>query len=124
MQVQSAYRGLAHDDAGDFKVRVEESMAKLKGSTGVVTEPQGNAVDPKAGGATPEPVKGTVNVASNPPGADVRVDGELVGNTPAVLRLTPDKHTLTMKITGYKEWSREVTVQSRSEVQVTANLEK
>jgi len=32
MQVQSAYRGLAHDDAGDFKKRVDESLAKLKGS--------------------------------------------------------------------------------------------
>ena len=32
MQVQSAYRGLAHDDAGDFKKRVDESLAKLKDS--------------------------------------------------------------------------------------------
>jgi len=32
MQVQSAYRGLAHDDAGDFKKRVDGSLAKLKDS--------------------------------------------------------------------------------------------
>lgn len=30
MAVQSAYRGLAHDDAGDFKKRVDDSLAKLK----------------------------------------------------------------------------------------------
>lgn len=30
MTVQSAYRGLAHDAAGDFKKRVDESLAKLK----------------------------------------------------------------------------------------------
>ena len=30
MQVDSAYRGLMHDDAGDFKKRVDESLAKLK----------------------------------------------------------------------------------------------
>ena len=30
MQVVSSYSGLAHDDAGDFKKRVEESLAKLK----------------------------------------------------------------------------------------------
>jgi len=30
MQVTSTYRGLAHDDAGDFKTRVDESLAKLK----------------------------------------------------------------------------------------------
>jgi hypothetical protein len=30
MQVVSSYSGLAHDDAGDFKKRVDESLAKLK----------------------------------------------------------------------------------------------
>ena len=30
MQIQSSYRGIAHDDAGDFKTRVDESLAKLK----------------------------------------------------------------------------------------------
>jgi len=28
MQIQTAYSGLAHDDAGDFKKRVDESLAK------------------------------------------------------------------------------------------------
>jgi hypothetical protein len=32
MQVQSTYRGLAHDDAGDFKTRVDESLNRLKTS--------------------------------------------------------------------------------------------
>lgn len=30
LQVQTAYTGLIHDDAGDFKKRVEQSLAKLK----------------------------------------------------------------------------------------------
>jgi hypothetical protein len=33
MQIQSSYRGIAHDDAGDFKKRVDEALVKLKGST-------------------------------------------------------------------------------------------
>jgi hypothetical protein len=32
MQTQTAYTGLAHNDAGDFKKRVEDSLAKQKGS--------------------------------------------------------------------------------------------
>ena len=32
MQVKSNYSGWNHDDAGDFKKRVEESLAKLNGS--------------------------------------------------------------------------------------------
>jgi hypothetical protein len=30
MQVQTAYSGLAHNDEGDFKKRVDESLAKLQ----------------------------------------------------------------------------------------------
>jgi hypothetical protein len=30
LQIQSNYSGIAHDDAGDFKKRVDESLAKLK----------------------------------------------------------------------------------------------
>ena len=32
LQTQTAFSGLAHNDAGDFKKRVEASLAKLKGS--------------------------------------------------------------------------------------------
>lgn len=32
MQTQTAYSGLIHNDAGDFKSRVDESLAKLKGT--------------------------------------------------------------------------------------------
>jgi len=88
------------------------------------------AADNKAGENKPpestpaERTKGTVNVSSNPAGADVLVDGEFVGNCPAALKLTPGKHTITVKMLGHKDWSRDIAVQSASEVQLTANLEK
>jgi PEGA domain-containing protein len=71
-----------------------------------------------------ETAKGTINVSSNPTGADVLVDGEFVGNSPASLKLTAGKHAVAVKMSGYKDWSKEITVQSGSEVQLTANLEK
>ena len=37
--------------------------------------------------------------------ADVLVDGEFVGNSPATLKLLTCKHTITMKMAGYKDWS-------------------
>jgi hypothetical protein len=77
-----------------------------------------------ASGTPSEPAKGTVNVSSNPSGADVSVDGEFVGNSPAVLKISPGKHTITVKLSGYRDWSKEMTVQPDSEVQLTANLEK
>ena len=91
----------------------EETPAKVAATTGK-----------PAASAPAEAPKGSVNISSNPPGADVSVDGQFVGNSPAALKLAPGKHTLSVKMAGYKDWSREITVYSGSEVQLTANLEK
>ena len=67
---------------------------------------------------------GAVQVVSTPDGADVYTDGAFVGNAPSTLKLTPGKHTVRVTAAGYKEWSREITVQSGSEVKLNAGLEK
>ena len=74
--------------------------------------------------ASPTGAKGTVNVSSNPPGADVMLDGNFVGNTPASLKIAGGKHTVTVKMSGEKDWSRDITVEEGSEVQLAATLEK
>jgi hypothetical protein len=75
-------------------------------------------------GPAAEPAKGAVNVSSNPAGADVLLDGSFIGNTPALLKLAAGKHTIIVKMSGQKDWSREITVEAGSDVQLTANLEK
>jgi hypothetical protein len=67
---------------------------------------------------------GSVQVTSTPDGADVYSDGGFVGNAPSTLKLAPGKHTVRVIASGYKEWSREITVQSGSEVKLNAGLEK
>jgi hypothetical protein len=97
-----------------------------------VTKDQGGeeATNQKSGETKPaesalsEGTTGGVNVSSNPPGADVSVDGDFVGNSPAALKLTSGKHTITVKMSSYKDWSRDITVHPGSEVQLTADLEK
>jgi hypothetical protein len=68
-------------------------------------------------------LKGSINVTSTPTGADVLLDGDFVGNSPAMLKLAPGKHTVTVRQTGFKDWSREITVQAGSELQLSAVLE-
>ena len=75
-------------------------------------------------GTTAEAATGAVNVSSNPAGADVSLDGNFIGNSPASLKLSAGKHTITVKMSGWKDWTREITVQAGSEVQLTAALEK
>jgi len=78
----------------------------------------------KTTAAPSTPDKGTVNVGSNPIGADVALDGEFVGNSPAVLKISSGKHTVTVKMSGFKDWTRDINIQAGSEVQLTATLEK
>jgi hypothetical protein len=87
-------------------------------------EAQDKSTQVQSPSAASEPARGTVNISSNPPGADVLVDGEFVGNSPSILKLAPGKHNVTVKSPGYQDWSKEVAVQPGSEVQLTANLKK
>jgi|CZKC01.1.fsa_nt_gi hypothetical protein len=66
----------------------------------------------------------TVSVSSTPDGADIFSDGAFVGNAPANLKLSAGKHTVKVSMTGYKDWSRDITAQAGSEVRLTAILEK
>ena len=93
-------------------------------------EPTPAAATPAAQATTTAPAAtqpdavGTVQVVSTPDGADVYSDGAFVGNAPSTLKLAPGKHTVRVTASGHKDWSREITVQSGSEVKLNAVLEK
>jgi hypothetical protein len=67
---------------------------------------------------------GSVAVTSAPSDADVYADGALIGNCPATLKLTPGKHAIKVSKNGYKDWTREITVEGGSSVSLSANLER
>lgn len=92
---------------------------------GEATGTKEKAADNKTAESVPaEQATGALNVSSSPDGADIFVDGQFLGNCPAALKLTPGRHAITVKMAGYKDWSRDVTVQSGSQVQLNAGLEK
>jgi hypothetical protein len=66
-------------------------------------ESQEKTAEAKPANKPPEPQNGAVNVSSNPGGAEISVDGDFVGNSPASLKLAPGKHTVTVKMSGYKD---------------------
>ncbi len=67
---------------------------------------------------------GVCRITSVPDAAEVHVDGDFVGNTPTKLSLSPGKHTVHVSAAGYKQWEREITVSTGSELTLAANLEK
>ena len=108
-------RELSEDPGLNAKTRT--SVAK------VPSEAQTGEEKPPAS-PTEETAIGTVNVTSNPDGADVYVNGQFVGNSPAVLKLKPGKHTVVVKLSGHPDWSREISVESGSKARLIATLEE
>jgi hypothetical protein len=89
------------------------------------TEASKNPSLPAAPAAAPaQDATGTVSITTIPDGAEVLADDQFYGNAPATLKLKPGKHTIRVKMAGYKDWLREITVDSGSEARLTANLEK
>lgn len=136
MQIQTAFSGLAHNDAGDFKKRVGQSLAKLKESKPASE----TAAAPAAPGATPVPPQpsaepavpasvdsenlATVVIKSNPDGADVTVDGKYMGSTPSTVRLAPGDHVIALEKSGFKTWQRTMAVSPGGIGSIDATLEK
>jgi len=79
----------------------------------------------------PVPASGNAVVASAPASGlmvdanvancDIEVDGSFVGNTPSTLTLTPGKHEVMVKKSGYQDWTRNMMVGTGS-VRVNAEM--
>jgi len=70
----------------------------------------------------PEPPTGMVAITSVPYLAEVFVDGESMGYTPAKLKLAPGKHSFRCEKAGYKPWTKDITVTEGSELTLDATL--
>jgi hypothetical protein len=63
-----------------------------------------------------------ISVTSNPAGADIEVDGEVMGMTPSVLQLSVGEHTVALHKAGFKVWQRKMKV-GAGEIRLNADLE-
>lgn len=87
-------------------------------------EPEEGKQNSTAAPAKPAEIPASVSIASNPDGAEIYVDNDLIGNAPSTVKLQPGKHTIRVNLSGYNPWTREITTQSGSEVRLAATLEK
>lgn len=60
--------------------------------------------------ASLEPAWALATLATTPPGADVLLDGELIGETPLIAEIMQGRRDLTLKLAGHKAWQEEYDV--------------
>ncbi|MGD0668736.1 MAG: PEGA domain-containing protein [Bryobacteraceae bacterium] len=99
--------------------------------TAVASGSEGSKEAPAAPSPAPTPAQtaaneaiGTVILSTNPDGAEVYVDTQFHGNSPATLKLKPGTHTIRVSMLGYKDWSKEISSEAGSTARLTATLEK
>jgi hypothetical protein len=109
---------------------VHEDAAKSASAKGSVQAGSPEKPGPEAAAqlktvaASDSATSATVIVKSNPDNAEVAVDGNFMGDTPASLKLAAGKHTVKVSHAGFRDWSREITVSAGSEMNLDPALEK
>ena len=74
--------------------------------------------------ATNEPLTGILFVDSRPRGAQVFVDGRLLGRTPLrVPQLRIGSHVVRLELSGHARWSTSTTIVAGQEARVTGSLD-
>lgn len=64
-----------------------------------------------------------VLVVSTPDAAEIEMDGSFVGSTPSTIEVSSGDHTVTLRKSGYKSWTRKIKV-TGGEVKISAGLER
>lgn len=72
---------------------------------------------------TPVVQNGLLQINSNPQGAQVLLNGRVVGNTPLNLTVQPGRYDIELRLGGYQGFRTSVTVGSGQTVPVNANLQ-
>jgi len=124
----------SHYTSDDLK----QARAECRGETGT-TPNQSEAKDapPQTAGATSEKPAATttlpssagtapateLSLSSTPPGADITVDGDFVGNTPSTFDVALGDHTIAVSLDGYRPWERKIHT-SGGKITLAATLAK
>jgi hypothetical protein len=108
---------------GDLKLNPAKFIPATE-SNGTTSTDASTPNPPTGMPSPPTPQVGSVELHSNPDSGEVYADGLFIGNAPATLKLSPGQHTIRVTLVGYKEWTRDLTVQAGSEAHLTASLEK
>jgi hypothetical protein len=64
----------------------------------------------------------TAEISSDPPGADIEIDGSFVGSTPSSVGIATGEHTVRVSKNGYKPWQRTLR-SSTGNIKIAAALE-
>jgi hypothetical protein len=106
---------------GDMKLDIAKFQSAATASPQQDASQQGT---PSGNTPSTPPTTAKLQMESNPPGADIEIDGNFVGNTPSEVQVTEGEHTVSVKKAGFNNWEKKLKVSGGSSVHLNAELEK
>lgn len=113
--------------AVEFKLHKSNYEGVLKNAalvTGKIVEKPTEVV--QVSGATPAPQappkEGVLRITSNPEFAEVEINHAFNGLTPRGKSVKPGQYSITVRKDGYKQWTREVSVDPGETLEIHADL--
>ena len=87
-------------------------------------EPAGTPVEPRVPVATSFRARqGSIEVLSRPAGADVSLDGQIVGQTPLTIsNVQEGTHVIGIELSGFSRWATSVRVEAGKPARIGASL--
>ncbi|MGD1212342.1 MAG: PEGA domain-containing protein [Candidatus Acidiferrales bacterium] len=64
-----------------------------------------------------------MTLASDPPGAEIYIDGKFVGQTPSTIQLPSGTHLIEVRSRGKQDWERDLDVLKDSQLTLHPVLE-
>ena len=130
--IVGAEKGKEYEAYIDESHNVNASDTIAVTPTAAPAAPEASQPSAPAASAPPPPLavpdvalaSSSVKFDSTPDGANIVIDGNVVGSTPATLRLNPGHHTIEIRMAGFRTWSRVMVVDPDSHPSVRATLVK
>lgn len=105
----------------------DEQVRPTEPSSGTPPAPATTRAEPQSEPLQPPMPTGpaSMEVVSRPSGAQVYIDGRIVGRTPLVLSdVNPGDHSVRIALPGHQRWATTVSVAAGSRARVAASLER
>jgi serine/threonine protein kinase len=100
------------------------ALARVRAAERPAGRPSAPAT-PARSAAASAPQSGSLTVDSRPTGANVFVDGKLVGTTPLVVeKIDVGEHPIHMELAGYRRWAAAVKIVAGERARIAASLEQ
>jgi hypothetical protein len=66
----------------------------------------------------------TLSITTDPPGAEIEIDGMFAGMTPRSKEMQAGEHEIEISMKGYRNWKRKIVIEAGEKFPITVQLEK